>query len=279
MPSGSRAAPSTRPRSRRRSPPPRPPGSQAVVDHHHASFRWTGAGWSGRDEHGEGLVPTDAPEIRICEGRRQRLGFQPQAASTAPDGTLFVAGRCQNTSMAGLRPPLVMLARLHPGAAEWEGFEAPDTADFEYILSLGLWARSAEEAWLTARDTFPGRSPQPWLARFEGASLAKVAVPFEGATTSVAGRADGTVWVASGGAVWERGPTGAWVRLRLPELKGAGPLEAMGTWSAGRQLWVIAFATRGTEHVAALLRSGETRPAPLRCDPRAPANAALVVDE
>jgi hypothetical protein len=154
-------------------------------------------------------------EQTVCDSFRAGLHLEIQSVSEAADGAVFVAGRCQNMSKAGLRPPKVIVLRWVPRGAAWEIFEAPDTQRFDYILAVGVYARSRDEAYLTLSEPY-AHGGEVYLARFAPAterrafvkdsppSKAPIDLLGEGPRGELCASDGQDIFLRSAGGTWQR---------------------------------------------------------------------------
>lgn len=203
--------------------------------------------------------------------------FSLLASERDPDGTTFVAGRCEDElhrPNGGLH-----LARYDIRAHQWQRIPTPAASLFEgpdAIVNAGIVVVSADQAWVHAYRPFHERAQeQAYLLHVAGTRADAVSVPFTRSIVSTARSSDGTLWAVAGfSELYQRSPNGDWRATSLPRLDFVEPtpsvvrlLEVQTTagqvWVHGAVPIVKADGSSGREHV---LFTSAPWSAPLHCD-------------
>ena len=118
---------------------------------------------------------------------------------------VFVAGRCQDESHINYRRTTLVVAHGAPGADHWDISSTPDASVLDGIVNLGLYARAANDVYLTAWEPFV--SPErrvPYLVHSDGRSWQSIDTGLPEGLMSVSGTPDGALWLAAGRALYVR---------------------------------------------------------------------------
>ncbi len=266
-----------------------PHGTGKLFERESAAFGFSGHWEPLADSIGaelpEGLGSLPAlPLDRTCPEERT---FLPLAHDVAPDGGVFVAGRCQGS---GITPhPDTTLWVLHggPGETSWTPRRASSRPALEGHMNVDLFARSSSEVYLAAYEPFqPVEGRTEHVVRWDGASWSELPLGLDAGVMSVAGTPDGALWLATGSGVHRRSPSGAMTTLSLPAPRFVAPgarLHVHTVRAAGSEVWVESSlkvrrpAQEGaaTEEVWASALFGPRGYGALHCDAREPADAAV----
>lgn len=229
----------------------------------------------------------DVPLSDACED--EALRFVPLAWDRAKDGSLLVAGRCQDDSHIAYADTTLVVAHAAPGSSTWEFGQPPRSNRLNGIVNLSITARSRGEAWLTAYEPFsPVNGRQSYLARWDGARWTEVDLGIDEGLMSVASDAEGRLFVAASRGLYRRDVDGLCTKLPLPPLRYTQQqpdlhIHHATVFDAG-DLWVEAsyrVKVRAGDHgemteiwASALYSNVETN-APLYCDAAEEAGNAL----
>jgi hypothetical protein len=261
-------------------------------------FTWQGSSWrssAGRDASLRGPHTTLPTASILCGGDEETAALSLLAAERTPDGTTFVAGRCED----GLHRPVgpLLLGRYDVSVHSWQRIEAPPSTIFEgpdAIVNAGIVPVSPNEAWIYAYRPFTEiEKERAYLVHLDVSSsrdarASLVNVPFQRSIVSLARNAtDGSLWAVAGFAElhhttqqdrWDSAPT------PLPPLKFVDPVPSsvrlLDVQITGKDVWVHGAVpivrddgSAGREHV---LYTTAPWSASLHCDrDLAPADALL----
>lgn len=223
-------------------------------------FSWSGRSWRpsfGRDSLTRGPHTTLPVATMFCGER----AFSLLATERSPDGTTFVAGRCEDE----LHRPSggLGLARYDIRSRQWQRVTTPDAELFngpDAIVNAGIVIVSPDEAWVHAYRPFrESEHEHGYLLHVKGSGATPV--PFDGSVVSVSRGEGGTLWAISGFSELRRmGTDGKWTPVSLPPLTFVEPvpaqirlLEVQATthdvWVHGAVPTVRADGSAGREHV------------------------------
>jgi hypothetical protein len=269
-----------------------PRGTGALFERTSRVYRFQGGGWQRAPDNapldlGKGSLP-DVSAHDACEDGALR--FVPLTHSFATDGSILIAGRCQDESHINYADTTLVVAHATKGESEWSYARLPKTSRLDGIVNVALHAASSADAWLTAFEPYAPTTGRPaYLAHFDGSQWREIDTSIEDGLMSVAGAADGTLYLAGGRALYRRAPNGQTARVELPPLRftrGAPELHIrrVRVFPAG-DVWVEAgyrvrrpTGERGeaSDVWASALFSNRVLPLPIYCDAREEASAAMV---
>lgn len=269
-----------------------PRGTGALFEHTSRAYTLRDGGWQRAADDapldlGKGNLP-DVSAKDACE--QEGLRFVPLTHSFAPDGSLSIAGRCQDQSHIAYADTTLVVAHAPTGASEWSYARLPKTNRLDGIVNVALYAVSARDAWLTAFEPFAPTNGRPaYLAHFDGSQWREVETGIDDGLMSVAAVADGSLYLAGGRALYRRAPSGEVLRVALPPLRftrGAPELHVrrVRVFPAG-DVWVEAgyrvrrsTGERGeaSDVWASALFSNRVLPFPMLCDAREDASVAMM---
>lgn len=229
----------------------------------------------------------DVPVLDACEDKALR--FVPLAWDRAEDGTLLVAGRCQDDSHIAYMDTTLVVAHAAPGASSWEFGQPPRSSRLDGIVNLSIHARSRDEAWLTAYEPFnPVDGRQSYLARWDGARWTELDLEIDEGLMSVTSDAEGRLFLAASRGLYRRDVNGECTKISLPPLRYTQQQPELHVHDArvfgAGDLWVEAsyrVKVRGgergetTEIWASALYSNVKTQSPLYCDAAEEAGKAL----
>jgi hypothetical protein len=248
-----------------------------------AGYRFDG-GWRPTEE--AVTVPPSArqlPELPHRELCSEDLAFVPLTWATTPEGGLVVAGRCDDDKPANYPVTNLVVAHGAPGARRWRATLLPGGETLSGIVNLSLAAASEREIYLVAYEPFKEPSERrAYLARFDGKTWIRDERPISDGLMSVATDGQGTIWLAGGRALY-RATSRTLERVPLPASRLSEPNRPVHIHTVrylGGELWVEASyqvklpGQRGA-HWASVLYGTRQPEAPLHCDARENADAAL----
>lgn len=252
-------------------------------------FTWVGSSWRpsfGRDSLTRGVRMTPATASILCPTDEVSSALSLLASSRTPDGTTFVAARCEDELHRPAGP--LLLGRYDVRAHVWQRIAAPPSVLFEgpeAIVNAGIIAVSPGEAWIWAYRPFTeSERERPYLVHVVDGRPELVDVPFSQAIISLARGADGTLVAIAGFSELQRmPPNGRWEPMPLPRLDFVEPaptrVRLLEAQVVGSDLWVHGAVpivredgSAGREHV---LFTTAPWDATLHCDRDKPVQAAL----
>jgi hypothetical protein len=269
-----------------------PRGTGALFERTSRAYRFRDGGWQSSPDNapldlGKGSLP-DVSAKDACEDGALR--FVPLTHSFATDGSLLIAGRCQDESHINYADTTLVAAHARKGASEWSYARLPKTSRLDGIVNVSLHAASSGDAWLTAFEPYAPTTGRPaYLAHFDGAQWREIDTSIDDGLMSVAVSADGTVYLAGGRALYRRAPSGETARVELPPLRFTRStpelhVRKVRVFPAG-DIWVEAgYRVRRTtgergeasDVWASALFSNRVLPLPIYCDARENAVSAMV---
>jgi hypothetical protein len=225
-------------------------------------YSWTGHEWRsslGRDSLSRGPHTTLPVAAMFCDER----GFSLLASERAPDGTTFVAGRCEDD----LHRPSggLGLARYDIRTRQWRRVTTPGADLFngpDAIVNAGIVIVSPDEAFVHAYRPFHDSREaheRGYVLHVQGAVVTPIA--FEGEAVSLSRGSDGTLWAIAGFSELRRmSADGRWMTVSLPPLAFVEPVPtqirllevhttAHDVWVHGAVPTVRADGRAGREHV------------------------------
>ncbi len=246
---------------------PAPPNKGALFETTHDGFTWAGSAWrpsTGRDGLLRGAHTTLPTASILCPGDEASVALSLLATERTPDGTTFVAGRCEDELHRPVGP--LLLGRYDIRTHVWQRIQAPPSVLFEgpdAIVNAGIVAVSPNEAWIYAyRPFLETERERPYLVHWDGrATLAEV--PFSRSIVSLAKGTDGSLFAIAGFSELRRmDARGRWDSepIALPPLGFVEPepttVRLLEVQVTGRDVWVHgavpivrADGSPGREHV------------------------------
>jgi len=218
------------------------------------------------------------------------LRFLALGSATTAAGGVLVAGQCDDRKPVKGRTEL-RVAHGRPHGSHWAVTKLPAAAELDGIVNLALYARSDDDAWLTAYEPFRKLNERRhYLAHYDGTAWTAREPDVDDALMSIAGSVDGTLWAAGSRALYRQRPGGAFEKVALPGLRfakaSAAELHVHTVRAfAPDEIWVEASyrvalpAPNGKGSVpswATALYGTRTLSAPYYCDARERAEQALV---
>jgi hypothetical protein len=187
-------------------------------------YLYTRSRWEPSGSDDEATIPAldeDSPPLPIdtaCD--EEGLVWLPLAWDRTARGDVFVGGRCQDEGRVPYGETILVVARRRAGERTWDITRTPRSAELEGHVNVDLYARSANEAYLTAYEPFsPVEGRRSYLVRFDGAGWSHVELGVDEGLMSVAGTPDGTLWLAAGRGLYKKPASGRTVRVTLPALR------------------------------------------------------------
>jgi hypothetical protein len=260
----------------------------ALFETTHDGFTWNGNTWrssAGRDAVTRGphtTLPTAQLFCSEAAGGDENVALSLLAAERAPDGTTFVAGRCEDELHRPTGP--MLLGRYDVRSHRWQKMTAPNSVLFEgpdAIVNAGIIAVSADEAWIYAYRPFSEKEAQkPYLIHIDigASSPLTIDIPFDKSITSLARTPTGSLWAIAGFSElrhwdvetrrWDAAP------IAMPPLKFVEPIPSnvrlLDVQATKRDVWVHGAVpivkedgSPGREHV---LYTTAQWAQPLHCD-------------
>ena len=236
---------------------------------------------------GKGTLP-DVSAEDACEERGLR--FVALTHGFAADGTVLIAGRCQDESHINYADTTLVVAHAPKGARKWSYARLPKTGRLDGIVNVSIHVENGADAWLTAFEPYAPIEGRPaYLAHFDGSQWMEVESGIDDGLMSVSGLGDGSLYLAGGRGLYRRNANGDVIRIELPPLRFVrGPtalhVRRVKAFASG-DVWVEAGyrLRRPTgEHGevsdvwASALFSNRVLPLPLYCDAREDALTAIV---
>jgi hypothetical protein len=268
---------------------PAPPNKGQLFDTAYDGFTWAGSSWRpafGRDSLMRGVRMTPATASILCPTDDTSSALSLLASQRTPDGTTFVAARCEDDLHRPAGP--LLLGRYDVRVHAWQRIAAPPSVLFEgpeAIVNAGIVAVSQSEAWLWAYRPFTeSEHERAYLVHLTGDRAELVDVPFSRTIVSLARGADGSLFAIAGfSELHHAGPSGKWEPMALPRLDFVEPappsvrlleVQAVGSdvWVHGAVPTVRDDGSPGREHVLFTTAPWE---APLHCDRDRPVQTAL----
>lgn len=226
----------------------------ALFETSHDSFTWTGTAWSasaGRDAFLRGPGATLPTAAMFCgEGRDDEVAFSLLATERAPDGTTFVAGRCEDELHRPVGP--LLFGRFDVRARGWTKVIAPSSTLFEgadAIVNAGIVSVTSDRAWLYAYKPFSeSTTEEPYLIEIRGdrvtpIAMTRTALPFHRSITSLARSPDdGALWMIAGFSELYRWDGETFHPVTLPPPRFIAPLPTsvrlLDVQATHRAVWV-----------------------------------------
>lgn len=254
-----------------------------------AAEGWRKSGSASPVDLGRTKALPEVPVAEACEDAK--LHFVPLAHTYAADGTVLVAGRCQDESHIAYAETTLVVALARPGKTEWEIGRPPRSSRLDGIVNLGLFARRADDAWLVAYEPFVDpKGRHSFLSHWDGRAWREVDVGVDAGFMSVAGTDDGAIYLAAGSTLVKLPPNGAAERVALPPPRFVEPapeqhITRVSVFQGG-ELWVessyrVFVPTTGPDGGgdrkvwASALYSNRRLESALHCDAAEPAERAL----
>jgi hypothetical protein len=269
-----------------------PRGTGALFERTMKAYSFSEQGW----RPAPGDVPLDMGSGKLADVSAADACEQPGLRFVAlthafgADGSLIIAGRCQDESHINYADTTLVVAHAAKGAPEWSYARLPKTSRLDGIVNVAASAVNARDAWLTAFEPYAPTDGRPaYLAHFDGTQWKEVETGIDDGLMSVAGTTDGALYLAGGRALYRRSADGAVARVTLPPLRYArgGPelhVHRVRVFPAG-DVWVEAgYRVRRptgeggepSDVWASALFSNRVLPLPLYCDAREEAFAAIM---
>lgn len=199
-------------------------GTGSLLERDIDAFRASERGWIASDDATRfdmGLAAREVPEVPTREAcDDERLHFVPLSSSLAADGTVFVAGRCQDGGRIAYAETALVVAHLPPDAKTWTWNRLPHSTRLDGIVNVDVFGRSRAEAWFVAFEPFgaiDGR--QSYLMKWDGRAWTEENVDVDEGLMSIAGDAEGRLYLAGGRALYRRETDGRIGKLTLPPLR------------------------------------------------------------
>ena len=269
-----------------------PRGTGALFQRASTAYSLREGGWRPQPSEapldlGKGALP-DVSAKDACED--EALRFVPLTHSFALDGSLLIAGRCQDESHVNYADTTLVVAHAPKGAREWSYARVPKTGRLDGIVNVALHTVRGDEAWLTAFEPYaPANGRFGYLAHFDGSQWREVETGIDDGLMSVSAAPDGTLYLAGGRALYRRAVNGQTVRVELPPLRftrGSPEMHVrhVRVFPAG-DIWVEAgYRVRratgeggeASDVWASALFSNRVLPLPIYCDAREEAARAMV---
>jgi hypothetical protein len=269
-----------------------PRGTGSLFVREHEPYELTSSGWvssSAPSPLDLGPVTRGLPEPPLkdaCED--DELSFVPLSTARARDGSLFVAGRCQDDSHIAYHDTTLVV--LHAAAADraWGVARLPRTQRLSGIVNVDVDARSATDARLVAYEPFePPRGRHSYYVEWDGRAWRERELGVDAGLMSVAADSAGRTYLAASAHLYRvDGPNV--VQVRLPPLSWVKQQPELHVHSVSvlddDVVWVEAsYRARAPagekgevgEIWASALFSNAQLSAPLYCDARELADAAL----
>lgn len=270
-----------------------PRGQGTLVERDIDAFGTGDEGWvrsSDADGFDMGLAGRDLPEVPMREAcDDEKLRFVPLASSLAADGTVFVAGRCQDEGHIAYAETTLVVAHVAPDAERWSWHRLPKSTRLDGIVNMDVFGRSAREAWVVAFEPFAEiQGRQSYLMRWDGSAWREENLDLDEGLIRIAGDAEGRIYLAAGRALYRREVDGKVQKMPLPPLRFTKTQPDLHvhhvTVDRQNDLWVeasyrvrVPVNARGDKSDAwgSVLYSTARLGNPLYCDAREEAEAAL----
>jgi hypothetical protein len=260
-------------------------GTGQLLSRRHLDYAWSEGEW----QLDEGAIDLGSasrvPEAGPCED--SRLRFVALDFDTTPDGTVFVAGRCQDEKIFAYENTELVVAVLKRGDSAFSYARLPRSQHLSGMVNVDVEAESATRAWVVAYEPFaapPDR--KSYLAEWDGARFAERDLGVDRGLMSVA-RVGDRLYLAASDALVRVDDGGTVSLVPLPPVRLAEPPPALHVHtvtSLHDALWVQAsyrvLEARGPAgeklpRDASVLFSTAPVREPLLCDAREPAERAV----
>lgn len=269
-----------------------PRGTGALFTREHEPYELTDSGWApatGSSPFDLGPVTRGLPEAPLAEACASPAPhFVPLSTARAGDGSLFVAGRCQDESHIAYEDTTLVVLRAAAGARKWDVARLPRTDRLSGIVNVDLHARSAGEAQLVAYEPYqPVAGRHSYYVRWDGERWRERDLGIDEGLMSVTADSAGRTYLATSGHLY-RLEGEAVIRVELPPLRWVREQPQLHVHDVevlmDDDLWVEAsYRARAPlgEHGevgelwASALFSTARLPRPLYCDARELAERAL----
>ncbi len=266
-----------------------PRGTGQLFVHELSTFTLQADGWRPHElglDLGAGRLP-ELPRTDACE--REGLALVPLTHAFGRDGSVHVAGRCQDDHHVAYADTTLVVASAKRGDDRWQFATLPASAKLDGIVNTSLSARAYDDVWLSAFEPYaPTTGRHSYVVHFDGQHWREVDLHLDEGVMSLAERDDGELFIAAGRGLYRRDPQGIVHKLTLPPPRGVAPPPELHVTRvqtfAGGDTWVEAShrvrlpqGERGelADAWASVLYSDVVLPRPLYCDARETASKAV----
>jgi hypothetical protein len=268
-------------------------GTGALLKRTYTDYSWNN-GWEQRDEAidlgGSATLKQLSPK-EPCED--SKLAFLPLDHAIGSDGSVFVAGRCQDDKIVAYEDTTLVVAIAKPGQSQFAYARLPRSSRLSGMVNLDLEVRDANRAWLVAYEPF--ESPEnrhSYFVEWDGQRFAEVDLEVDRGLMSIAHLGENKLVIAASDKLVEVAPNHHVKQLVLPApllAKSATTVHLHTASSTGNgELWVQGSyrvnAPQGPKgqiapRDAAVLYSNIKTKGLLYCDAQEPAHSAVTVWE
>lgn len=238
----------------------------------HSSYAWADGAWREAEGTGPRVVHATPPSLEeLCARATSAVSLSLLAAEHAPDGTTWIATRCEDEHHRAIGP--MRIAKLRPGGA-WTVAPIPESDLFAGLVNAGILPLSGDEAYVWAYRPFGEGEPAPaYLVHHRAGDAVAVDAPTAGPIVSVARTDDASLWMVSGfDSLHHRRVDGTWANVTVPAPR---LLEVRAT---GNDVWIHGAYPIDRDGVGArrhVLYTTAPWDQPLYCDRDRPAAEAL----
>jgi hypothetical protein len=260
-------------------------GTGQLLVRKHLDYAWTDGAWQLEEGAIDLRTAAQVPEVGPCED--PRLRFVPLDFDTAPDGAVFVAGRCQLPAVIAYEDTELVVAVVRGGERAFSYARLPRSQHLSGTVNVDVEAESSTRAWVVAYEPFaapPDR--KSYLAAWDGARFVERDLGVDRGLMSVARVAD-LLYLAASDKLFAMDDAGEVREVPLPSVHVTEPPPALHIHTVTAlhgALWVQARArvleARGPTgeplpRDASVLFSTAPVREPLLCDAREPAERAV----
>lgn len=217
-------------------------GTGALVQRTYRDYTWETSRWAadeGAIDLGGKLRGFSLEEP--CEDAKLR--FIPLDHAVGVDGSVFIAGRCQDAEIVAYEDTTLVVAVAGPSDTSFSYARLPRTSHLSGTVNIDIEVRDAKHAWLVAYEPFSApEGRHGYFVRWNGDRFEEVDLGVDEGLMSVTHTEDGRLFVAASRALLEvdeafvARPT----KLPAPRFAAGSPEVHLHTVSSldGKDVWV-----------------------------------------